>query len=344
MMTPKKRTSPSRCLLLALTLILSLSRVSGFHRRKLLAFASIPSEPLEQTHEALGPGDVPIDIVTSPSLPLWKLAVAGGLATMVGDAALHPMDCIKTLQQSDEGFALSLHEAARYIWTTSGVTGFYRGMGTYVLTDGLGGALKFGTYERLTTWCRGNLSEGFVLNVALLACAAVAFVASSSVLVPGEFLKQQLQMSHYDTLVAAVEGVLAKEGILGLYAGYDGVCLRDIPYTVLELGLYDAIKGVFQKRGKPLTVWQEVCAAAVAGGITAYTTTPLDTIKTKLMVDSYDAGFWDCLSTTIDQHGVGAVFAGALARIAWIVPFTALYLPLYELLKRRLADTKAELI
>jgi solute carrier family 25 S-adenosylmethionine transporter 26 len=330
---------------LTLILILNLNCVSSFHRRGLVAFASIPSEPNEQhniIHEALGPGDVPIDIVASPSLPLWKLAVAGGLATMMGDAALHPMDCIKTIQQSDEGLKLSLQEAARFIQTTSGVSGFYRGLGAYVITDGLGGTLKFGTYETLTMWCRSNLPQGFVLSVALLVCAAVAFLASSIILVPGEFVKQQLQMSHYGTLGAAVQGVLAKDGILGFYAGYDGVCLRDIPYTVLELGLYDAFKGVFHKRDKPLDVWQEICAAGAAGGITAYITTPLDTIKTKLMVDSYDAGFWDCLVTTMDQHGVGAVFAGALARIAWIVPFTALYLPLYEFFKRRLADTQAE--
>jgi solute carrier family 25 S-adenosylmethionine transporter 26 len=339
---------------LTLTIILNLSYVSGFHRPGLAAFASIPSEPNEPiaNHETkLGPGDVPIDVVvtvTSPSLPLWKLAVAGGLATMMGDAALHPMDCIKTIQQSDEGLALSLSQAAGVIWTTSGVAGFYRGLGAYVITDGLGGMLKFGTYEKTTTWCRTNLitQGGFVLSVALLVCAAVAFLASSVILVPGEFVKQQLQMSHYDTMGAAVQDVLAKDGILGFYAGYDGVCLRDIPYTVLELGLYDAFKGIFQKRNdkqRPLDVWQEICAAGVAGGITAYITTPLDTIKTKLMVDSYDAGFWDCLITTIDQYGVGAVFAGALARVAWIVPFTALYLPLYELFKRRLADTQAEL-
>jgi len=258
---------------------------------------------------------------------------------MIGDAALHPMDCIKTLQQSDEGLSLSLVEAARFIWRQSGPAGFYRGVGTYLFTDGLGGALKFSSYEKLTSWCRENLREGVVLSVALLVCAAVAFLASSLVLVPGEFLKQQLQMGHYDTLGAAVEGTVSKDGLLGFYAGYDGVLLRDIPYTVLELGLYDVFKGVFHKKPAQLAVCQEIVAAAGAGGITAYDTTPLDTIKTKLMVDAYDAGFLDCFLTTVDQHGVAAVFAGGMARIVWILPFTALYLPVYELLKRRLSQT-----
>jgi len=54
----------------------------------------VPSE-----HEVLLLGDVPMDIPNQ--LPLWRLALAGGVATMIGDAALHPMDCIKTLQQND---------------------------------------------------------------------------------------------------------------------------------------------------------------------------------------------------------------------------------------------------
>lgn len=57
------------------------------------------------------------------------------------------------------------------------------------------------------------------------------------------------------------------------------------------------------------------------------------------MVDAYDNGFWDCFLTTIQQHGVGAVFAGAMARVVWILPFTALYLPVYERLKRKLSET-----
>lgn len=293
-------------------------------------------------HEVLLPGDVPMDIPPPNVLALWKLALAGGVATMLGDATMHPMDSIKTLQQSDAGLGLSLVQASQYIWSHSGLGGFYRGLGTYLFTDGLGGAFKFASYEKLTTWCRENIKEGALLSVALLVCAAIAFLASSLVLVPGEFLKQQLQMGKYDTLGAAIQGTLAKDGLLGFFAGYDGVLLRDIPYTVLELGLYDVFKGFFHKKPSQLKVWQEIVAAGGAGGFTALATTPLDTIKTKLMVDAYDNGFLDCFVTTIQQHGVGAVFAGAMARVVWILPFTALYLPVYELLKRKLSETPPE--
>ena len=113
---------------------------------------------------------------------------------------------------------------------------------------------------------------------------------------------------------------------------------------MLELGLYEQFKGVLMSTSPRRTgttpvpsmdAWQEVLAAAATGGVTALATTPIDVIKTKLMVDHYD-GFFDCLLLTVSHHGIPALFAGVYARIGWIVPFTAIYLPTYDFLKRRL--------
>jgi hypothetical protein len=83
--------------------------------------------------------------------------------------------------------------------------------------------------------------------------------------------------------------------------------------------------------------WDQVLAASVTGGITAFCTTPIDVVKTKLMVDDYmGASFLDCFASTVDVHGWSAVFAGVGARIGWVLPFTAIYLPLYDHLKREL--------
>jgi hypothetical protein len=47
-----------------------------------------------------------------------QLALAGAAATMVVDISMHPIDCIKTLQQSHEGIGLSMLAAAQTIWKT----------------------------------------------------------------------------------------------------------------------------------------------------------------------------------------------------------------------------------
>lgn len=289
------------------------------------------------------------------NLPVLQLAAAGSLATVLGDTGMHPVDCVKTLQQSALGLDMSVAQAIDHLWTTAGAAGFYHGLLTYVLSDAVGGALKFAIWE---AW--KQMTEDWEHKTAALWMgAALAFVGSSMVTVPGEFLKQQLQMSYYENLGQAMSDVFATSGLAGFFVGYEGVFYRDIPYTMLELGLYEVLKSQISEfraqsstspssstRGegnaddeRPIANWEEIVAGAITGGTAALLTTPLDTIKTKMMVDpdwGVGSSFVECLVSTVQQHGWQAVFAGVLARIAWIMPFTAMYLPLYDYFKRRL--------
>lgn len=302
---------------------------------------------------------VPASTSSSSSLPLWHLALAGSLATLLADSLTHPVDCIKTIQQSDAGMGLSLVAAASYLWSSAGIVAFYQGFLTYGCTDAVGGAIKFTVFE---SWNRAIASSvgadrrneslrdrlDTIPPVLIRAAgAAMALIASSVVTVPGEFVKQQLQVGHYSSLSEALQSVYLTSGLPGFFHGYDGVVYRDIPFTMLELGLYDAFKNmVRQTRSStdpgPPAAWEDVVAAAATGCVAAVVTTPLDTIKTKLMVDDYGgASFFDCFASTVEQHGVWSLFAGLLARIAWIGPSTAIYLPTYDLLKRLFAAQQA---
>ena len=73
------------------------------------------------------------------------LAIAGALAAVVGDVVLHPIDCIKTIQQSDAGFGLNLVDASKYIWKNFGIQGFYSGLAPYLAGDSIGSAVKLCT-------------------------------------------------------------------------------------------------------------------------------------------------------------------------------------------------------
>lgn len=290
-----------------------------------LAFGTSP----EQNDETLKP----------QPLPIPYLALAGSLTTVVADITMHPMDCIKTLQQSEFGYGLSFLAAARFLFETDGLAGFYHGFLTYAFSDALGGALKFAVWELWKQREPERVTQGNVgTRWGYLALgAAMAFVASSVLIVPGEYIKNQLQMDNYHGLQEAVDAIWSQHGLAGFFVGYDGVLYRDIPYTMLELGLYEIFKSILnsttsvRERG----AWDDIAAAALTGGVTACLTTPMDVIKTKLMVDDAYAGstFLDCFFATIESHGWTSVFAGVGARIAWILPFTSIYLPTYDFLK-----------
>ena len=208
------------------------------------------------------------------------------------------------------------------------------------------------SYEAIKQWINDKVPEEY-MGAAVFGCAAIAFVASSVVLVPGELIKQRLQMGQYNTIGGAIQSIWQTEGPRGFFTGYSGVCLRDIPYTMLELGLYDNFKSIYLKiknrnntSGGEIKITQmdEIIAAAVTGGITGYLTNPLDMIKTKLMVDGplYN-GFFDCVRKTVEINGMTSLFQGGAARVAWLMPFTAIYLPLYDILKRKMEETPLKL-
>lgn len=273
-----------------------------------------------------------------------KLAMAGALSTAFGVTVMHPVDTIKTLQQSNAGNGLNMIAATKQIVKDGGIGALYSGLGPYVTSDACAGALKFASYEVLKKWVKDKVPEEHY-GTALFGCAAAAFMVSSVALVPGELLKQRLQMGQITSIRQGIPQIFKSEGILGFYSGYSGVCIRDIPYTMFELGIYDNLKSLYLKvknrnsapgEERPITQIDEILAAAISGGITGYATSPFDTIKTKLMVDTGYHGFFDCVAKTVAESGVGSLFNGSIARVAWLMPFTAIYLPVYEALKRKM--------
>lgn len=289
---------------------------------------------------------VPVTNTAPRELSSTEMAVAGSLATVFGVTIMHPVDTIKTLQQSSEGAGLNMFAATNKIMKDGGVGALYSGLGPYVTSDGCAGAFKFATYEVLKKWIKEKVPEEHY-GKALYVAAAAAFITSSVVLVPGELLKQRLQMGQISSVRQGIPHIFKNEGILGFYAGYSGVCLRDIPYTMMELGIYDNLKDMiisFKNRnaakGEEMPAGQldELLAAAISGGITGFLTSPLDNIKTKLMVDTGYNGFFDCLFKCAKNNGVSSLFSGSAARVAWLMPFTAIYLPVYEIIKRKMAE------
>ncbi|KAL3924231.1 MAG: hypothetical protein SGARI_006076, partial [Bacillariaceae sp.] len=273
---------------------------------------------------------------------IWKLALAGSVATLFSDVLMHPLDSIKTLQQTEEGIGLSMVAAAHFIYHLGGPAAFMKGFLTWGMCDAAGGALKFSTYEGLkrqilehnlipglagtTAQQDDDLEDGHAdrsqWNMVLIVLAALSFVASSLIVIPGELLKQHLQMGHYLGFSDALRHIVDTQGISGLYKGYDGVLLRDVPYTALELSLYDMFKNAYVSRiqrkndiatASELQISEKIVIAGLTGGLAGLITTPFDTIKTKAVIDFVGLSFWDSAMLTIDNHGPEALFCGAAA-------------------------------
>lgn len=111
----------------------------------------------------------------------------------------------------------------------------------------------------------------------------------------------------------AVRTIVAREGVRGLYAGYGSFLLRDLPFDAIEFVVYEQLKKTVKatKGGVDPTPLETSALGAVAGAVTGLVTTPLDVIKTRLMIQGANKtykGVVDCATQIARQEGTGALF------------------------------------
>ena len=273
------------------------------------------------------------------------LFLCGLFATALGDFIMHPIDTIKVTQQGAKA-ASGIFKTARTIFADGGILGFYPGVIPYCTADGLSGAIKFVAFELSKIFVEARVPLAYH-PLTQFVCAAGAMLACSIVLVPGEVVKTRLQTGMVSSVFQCIKQTLKQDGIGGLFAGYSATMLRDVPYTMLELGLYENIKSLirkFQNRSE-LTQQEELAAAAFTGGFTGFITTPLDLVKTRLMLQSTTEGgqykgVVDAFTSIYNAGGIKGLHVGAAARVSWLLPFTTIYLGIYEISKRRILQIK----
>mmetsp|Transcript_21604 Transcript_21604/g.19669 ORF Transcript_21604/g.19669 Transcript_21604/m.19669 type:complete len:159 (+) Transcript_21604:42-518(+) len=119
-------------------------------------------------------------------------------------------------------------------------------------------------------------------------CAAAATTVSTIALMPGEVLKIKLQTGQHESTKAAMQSIYRSDGVYGFFIGYFATLSHDVPYTAIELGLYENIKSLFRKlRGRlDLSSYDELLSAAVTGAVTSFLTTPLDIAQTLFIAQS----------------------------------------------------------
>ena len=259
--------------------------------------------------------------------PFLVSLVAGGLAGTSVDLALFPIDTLKTLLQSPHGFVAA-----------GGFSGVYRGVWAAAAGSAPGAALFFGTYEtmkpkisKLQNNYLGNSSSPALTH---MISASLGEAAACLVRVPTEVLKSKMQTnaSGTSTLSSTMKLVLAeKDGRAfassvfgGLYRGYGITLMREVPFAFIQFPLYERLKVEWAKsQGSEISPIQAAACGSFAGGVAAALTTPLDVVKTRLMLGSDKAGVpyfgaRDVVSRVVNQEGSAVLLSGIQPRVMWI--------------------------
>ncbi|KAM1142856.1 hypothetical protein ACFX1X_032175 [Malus domestica] len=290
---------------------------------------------------------------------LFEGVIAGGTAGVVVETALYPIDTIKTrLQAGQEDSVVlfflprsplfcicMLHKAARGGGRIA-FKGLYSG-----LTGNLAGVLPasaifVGVYEP----AKKKLLKIFPENLSALAhftAGAFGGIAASLVRVPTEVVKQRMQTGQFTSASVAVRHIAFKEGFKGFYAGYGSFLLRDLPFDAIQFCLYEQLRLGYKKAAKrELNDPENAIIGAFAGAVTGAITTPLDVIKTRLMVQgsaNQYKGIIDCVQTVVREEGRSALLKGIGPRVLWIGIGGSIFFGVLERTKQLLAQRKPAL-
>jgi solute carrier family 25 (mitochondrial S-adenosylmethionine transporter), member 26 len=122
-----------------------------------------------------------------------------------------------------------------------------------------------------------------------MVAASFGELASCTIRVPTEVVKQRAQaMAEHSSLSAFREILAARhESVFrGLYRGFGITIMREVPFTMIQFPLYEAMKRWQAKRvGKPKAdALEAAVCGCISGGFAAGLTTPLDVLKTRVML------------------------------------------------------------
>ena len=129
------------------------------------------------------------------------------------------------------------------------------------------------------------------------------------------------------------------EGVSGLFRGYTTTVIRDLPFSLLQMPLWEYLKKTWaQKQNKDkVTPLESAFCGSIAGGFSAVVTTPLDVAKTRIMLAESGSDLAKkesalyALKVVHSENGIKGLFAGITPRVAWISIGGALFLGIYDL-------------
>ena len=224
-------------------------------------------------------------------------------------------------------------------------------MGSAIVGSAPGAALFFITYDsvkrnlssRKTTLRNAEGKEYIVTRgdgagTHMLA-ASLGEVAACAVRVPTEVVKQRAQARQHPSSLSALTHILNQRSTHGLvhvwrelYRGWSITIIREVPFTVIQFPLWESLKRWRQSQtGKnQVSGLEGGLLGSVAGAVAAGVTTPLDVLKTRMMLAKEKQPMFTMLSTILRESGPRAFFAGIGPRVGWISVGGAIFLGSYQ--------------
>jgi solute carrier family 25 (adenine nucleotide translocator) protein 4/5/6/31 len=275
--------------------------------------------------------------VQEQAIAFTKDLLAGGVSAAISKTAVAPIERVKLLLQvqasstqitPDKQYK-GIVDAFRRIPAEQGFTSLWRGNLSNVIryfpTQALNFAFKdrykqiFQRYDAKTDFWKffaGNLASG-----------GAAGATSLLFVYPLDFARTRMavdvgtgQGRQFTGLGNCISTIYRKDGVRGLYQGFNVSVAGIIVYRAAYFGGFDTAKSMLLKDPKKAKFWQNWAIAQVVTTLAGIVSYPFDTVRRRMMMQAgrgeilYTSSF-DCTRKLFAKEGTGAFFRGAFSNI-----------------------------
>ena len=182
-----------------------------------------------------------------------------------------------------------------------------------------------------------------------MLAASVGEVAACAVRVPTEVVKQRAQALQAGSSWGALRMIVARRGEIGvsgvwreMYRGWSITVLREVPFTVIQFPLWEGLKEWRRRTtGKEgIDAIESGVFGSISGAVAAGVTTPLDVLKTRMMLARESVRTRAMVATILRESGPRAFFAGMGPRVLWISAGGAIFLGSYQWAYNAMAEAR----
>ncbi|KAL8824858.1 MAG: hypothetical protein Q9191_004774 [Dirinaria sp. TL-2023a] len=314
------------------------------------------------------------------------ILLAGAFAAFTVDLLVYPLDTIKTRLQSPDYKRLYTNASTKAI-SPALFRGLYQGVGSVVIATVPSSGAFFTTYESTKSALHAlNTLPTSGVSSPLLPTPLIHSLASSTgelvscfILTPAEVLKQNAQMVRTKSRSSSSSKIFDRNATITalrkfnhptqLWRGYTALAARNLPFTAMQFPMYEWTRSWTLEYRKRKGVYSgslletgtvTAFSAGAAGSLAAVITTPIDVVKTRIMLSaagsSSEAGNGGNVSKSklekatraqrrgglavarevLRTEGVRGLFRGGALRGLWTALGSGLYLGVYESGRRSL--------
>lgn len=273
---------------------------------------------------------------TSPLINL----TAGALAGIFEHTVTFPLDSLKTRLQNASSSNSSTPTTLSQEIRSTGFKRLWRGVWSVVIGAGPAHAIYFASYEQSKKLFLKPEQSQQTKSVLLGCSGAIATILSDAVMTPFDVIKQRLQLNQHRGLISCVRSIVQREGFRALYLSYPTTLLLNVPFHSIQFPCYELVQDALNPK-REYSPLKHCLSGAVAGGVAAAATTPIDTLKTLLqtrgILDPSEShkikGTLSAAKFIVAKRGYWGLWAGMTPRILAHMPATAACWTIYEYFK-----------